>query len=361
MRISKLQGRATPLKKMAAAILMFTGSLIVLPALLVLLFSGSEGEEATSSETMEDTAPDASGEQESDPESEVVVPVYRDAQDTVDHVELEEYVAGVVSAEMPSDFEMEALKAQALVARTFIAQQMEFAEGADLPGDAIVSDTTAHQVYKSSEELEQEWGADAEETKEKITEAVEATAGEIITYEDTPITASFFSTSNGYTENAEDYWEASVPYLQSVESPWDVDSPRYANTISYTVEEVEQQLGVEIPEGEDLSANKEKTEGDRVETVTIGDTSFQGREIREALDLDSSDFEWQLDGDEIVIHTKGWGHGVGMSQYGADGMAQEGMNYREIVDHYYHDVEISEDQAHTEAFVHHQEEEEKES
>nr|WP_227003889.1 stage II sporulation protein D [Salicibibacter halophilus] len=341
--------------------LMFTGSIIVLPALLVLLFSGSEGEEDASSDTLADAVPDTSGEQESESESEAVVPVYRDAQDTVDHVELEEYVLGVVSAEMPADFEMEALKAQALVARTFIAQQMEFGEGSDLPGDAIVSDTTAHQVYKSVEELEQEWGANDAEKMEKISEAVEATAGEIITYEDSPITASFFSTSNGYTENAEDYWEASVPYLRSVESPWDENSPRYSNTISFSVEEVEQQLGVELPEGEALTTGKEKTEGDRVETVMIGDTSFQGREVREALDLDSSDFEWQRQGDEIVIHTKGWGHGVGMSQYGADGMAQEGMDYREIIDHYYHDVEINEDHDYTEAFVHHQEEEEKES
>ncbi|AXF57954.1 stage II sporulation protein D [Salicibibacter kimchii] len=338
---------------------MFIGGIIVLPALLVLLFSGSEAEEATSAGTVVDTGLETPGDEGSGPDSEeVVVPVYRDALDTVDHVELEEYVAGVVSAEMPADFEMEALKAQALVARTFIAQQMEFGEGSDLPGDAIVSDTTDHQVYKSVEELEQAWGADVEGKKEKITKAVNATAGEIITYDDAPITASFFSTSNGYTENAEDYWEASVPYLRSVESPWDVDSPRYTNTISYPVGEVEERLGVEIPEGAALTTNKETTEGDRVETVTIGDTSFQGREVRESLDLDSSDFEWQREGNEIVIHTKGWGHGVGMSQYGADGMAQEGMNYREIVDHYYQDVEISEDHDHTEAFVHHQEEEE---
>ncbi|WP_090396402.1 stage II sporulation protein D [Natribacillus halophilus] len=352
--MTKVQGKAPTLKRAAVAIVLFTSILIVLPSLLVLLFSGTE--EGTGSATEPVSEPDTSEEEESgEPDSEVVVPVYRDAQDTVEEVELEAYVAGVVSAEMPSDFEMEALKAQALVARTFIVQQMEH-NSDDVPGDAIVSDTTDHQVYQSAEE----WEGGAEE-RDKINAAVEATAGEIVTYDDSPITASFFSTSNGYTENAEDYWETSLPYLQSVESPWDEDSPRYENTARYSVAEVEQQLGVTIPEDADFTTNKETTEGERVESVTIGEESFHGREIREALDLDSSDFEWQREGNEIVINTRGWGHGVGMSQYGADGMAKEGRDYRDIINHYYQDVDISADHQHMEAFVYHQEEEEQDS
>ncbi|MBB6450452.1 stage II sporulation protein D [Geomicrobium halophilum] len=352
------------MKKLILTVVLFTGLLIVLPALLVLFYSGTSTHPlaAPASDPDSDTISSYQDEaEEYKPGPEVVVPVYREGQDKVEDVELEDYVAGVVSAEMPAAFEMEALKAQALVARTFVVKQMKLGDDESLPEDAIVTDTTSHQVFKNEEEWEQEWGAEAEDRMEKINSAVEATAGEIITYDGSPITASFFSTSNGHTENAEEYWETSLPYLQSVESPWDVGSPRYENTKRYPVAEIEQRLGVSIPEGTDLQENIERTEGNRIASVTIGNTTFHGREIRELLELDSSDFEWQREGEEIVIHTKGWGHGVGMSQYGADGMAKEGNNYRQIVDHYYQDVEIAEDSSHMEAYVLNDKDEETES
>ncbi|WP_227004124.1 stage II sporulation protein D [Salicibibacter halophilus] len=281
-------------------------------------------------------------------ESDTIVPVYREEQDTIDEVELEEYVTGVVAAEMPVLFETEALKAQSLIARTYIIHQLESGDHEDVPGGAIVTDTTGDQVYQSIEEWEEEWGEEAEEKLNIIRSAVKDTEGNIISYEGAPINATYFSTSNGYTENAEDYWEQEVPYLQSVESPWDEGAPRYENTSSYSVEEIEQQLDVTIPEEGELTTDKERTEGERVASVTIGGASFHGREVRESLGLDSSDFEWEQDGDEIIIHTKGWGHGVGMSQYGANGMAQEGNDYREIIDHYYQGIDITPMEEHVE-------------
>lgn len=276
-----------------------------------------------------------------DIESDTIVPVYREDQDTIDQVELEDYVTGVVAAEMPALFETEALKAQSLIARTYIFHQLEFGGHENVPGEAIVTDTTEDQVYQSIEEWEQEWEEEAEENMDIIKSAVQATEGSIISYEGAPINATYFSTSNGYTENAEHYWEQEFPYLQSVESPWDVESLRYENTSSYSVEEIEEQLDVTIPEEGEAITDKERTEGHRVENVTVGDESFHGREVRESLGLDSSDFEFEQDGEEIIIHTKGWGHGVGMSQYGAHGMAQEGNDYREIIDHYYQGVDIT--------------------
>lgn len=283
---------------------------------------------------------------------DVFVPVYRDQTEQVEEVELETYVRGVVASEMPASFEMEALKAQALVARTYVVKQMEYEESINLPGGALVTDTTSHQVYSSDEELQQRWGADYEEQMTRIEEAVNATAGEVITHDGDPITASFFSTSNGYTENVEDYWKTSLPYLRSVESPWDQEvSPRFNNTVTLTVGDVEAALGVSLPEAGDFAPITERTEGGRVAKVSIGEQTFHGREIREALGLDSSDFDWRREGNEVIVQTRGWGHGVGMSQYGADGMAKDGRNYEEIVTHYYQDIQIDDTTQAAESYV----------
>src|SRR5699024_1238993 len=132
---------------------------------------------------------------------------------------LETYVTRVIASEMPTEFELEALKAQGVVARTYIVSHLLHQE------ETNISDTTDHQVYRNEEELRELWGDDFQHKMGKLTEAVAATKGEILTYNEWPITASYFSTSNGYTENSEDYWEEDIPYLRSVPSPWDEDSP----------------------------------------------------------------------------------------------------------------------------------------
>ena len=175
---------------------------------------------------------------------------------------------------------------------------------------------------------------------DKIRKAVRETKGQVLTYQDEPITAAFFSTSNGYTENAEDYWQNPVPYLQSVESPWDKQSPRYENVQRVPVTEVERILGVSLP-SQEAGTITERTEGGRVAAFQIGGKTFHGREIREKLQLDSSDFQVERQGEELHFRTKGWGHGVGMSQYGAEGMAKEGKSYEDILSHYYKGVTIS--------------------
>lgn len=273
-------------------------------------------------------------------EDSVEVAVYRSSKEIIEKLPLEEYVVGVVAGEMPADFEIEALKAQALTARTFVVTQM-MNKDENVPEGADVTDTVADQVFRSTEELKKQWGPDYQWKLDKISQAVLETKGKILTYEGNPISAQFFSTSNGFTENSEAYWANSLPYLKSVESPWDKDSPVFSDQKVVPVTEFQEKLGIAIDGGDSVGTITGRTPGKRVETVVIGGKEFSGREIREKLELRSSDFTWYRKGDHIVITTKGFGHGVGMSQYGANGMAKEGKSFEEIVTHYYKDVKVS--------------------
>ena len=165
-----------------------------------------------------------------------------------------------------------------------------------------------------------------------------------MTYNGEPITATFFSTSNGYTENSEDYWPNSFPYLRSVPSPWDQSSPKFKYEKTISVQEFESKLGVVI-KGNSLGRVTAWTAGKRVAKVDFSGKVLTGKEIREKLDLKSSDFSWVRRGDKVAITTKGYGHGVGMSQYGANGMAAEGKTYQDIVKYYYHGVQVTPSQS----------------
>lgn len=311
--------------------ILFT-SVLLIPTILVQFVSGSSAVEDVTGTTAEEVVVTS---------DEIIVPVFRGKTETIEEVPLEQYVVGVVASEMPADFEMEALKAQALTARTYIVKQMLDPTDFQLPEGAIITDSIQHQVYHNKEELKQLWGKDYDWKIARIEEAVYKTAGQVLTYEGEPITASFFSTSNGFTENSEDYWQNEIPYLRSVESPWDERSPRFMSQKAISVTQFERSLGIDLDEIGDLGQTiVARTEGGRVATVDFGDKQYTGREIRDLLELDSSDFRWRRQGNRVIIETKGWGHGVGMSQYGADGMAKEGKTYAEIVRHYYQGVDI---------------------
>lgn len=319
-------------------VLLFVITLMI-PSLLVLPFTadkvnGKLGEQLKKEESPVETMETTSG-------PAVEVAVFRMKNKQIEKLPLEKYVVGVVASEMPRDFEKEALKAQALAARTYIVNQMLKEKKAELPGGAIVTDTVDHQVYKNEEELKRLFKADYDWAIKKITEAVNETSGQIITYNSSPIDASFFSTSNGYTENSEAIWLKAVPYLKSVESPWDLKSPKFGGQKVFTVSEFEKRLGVKLSDGEIIGNVTERTAGKRVGKVEINGTVVKGKDIREKLGLKSTDFTWERKGDKIVINTKGNGHGVGMSQYGANGMAAEGKTYKDIINHYYNGVEIA--------------------
>ncbi|MDG5471203.1 stage II sporulation protein D [Jeotgalibacillus sp. ET6] len=310
--------------------------LLLIPAVILLPFSSKEQK---TSEQTEDAK--VKVDENAPVSSELTVSVFRDQSGTVEEFELETYVAGVVASEMPASFEEEALKAQALAARTYVTRLIAAGGAEGLPEKADITDTTAHQVFKNDKELKSLWSDEFEWKKEKIAEAVSATKGEVLTYDGKPITASFFSTSNGWTENAKDYWTEDIPYLQSVESSWDESvAPEFLHEVTIPVSEFEEKLGITLSKGE-IGTVMERTPGHRVKTVDIAGQTFTGRDIREKLGLRSTDFHWTQQGDSIIIQTKGYGHGVGMSQYGANGMAKEGKTYGEIVTHYFKGVEIA--------------------
>ncbi|GGM32480.1 stage II sporulation protein D [Paraliobacillus quinghaiensis] len=306
--------------------------ILVIPTLVVVL-TGTDSDETASLVEQQSEIDEISF---NAADSAFSVQVTRSKTDQTETVLLEDYVTRVVASEMPAEFEEEALKAQALAARTYIVNYL--AQTQSDGKELHVKDTVQHQVYKNDEELREVWGSDYNWKMKKIQQAVAATVGQILTYNDQPITPAFFSTSNGYTENSEDYWQNALPYLTSVASPWDEDSPKFLDQKIIPIKEVESKLGVLIPDNTTFPVTK--TESNRIKTVEIAGKTFTGRDVRQKLDLRSSDFEIEQKSDHIIFTTKGYGHGIGMSQYGANGMAEEGKNYQEIVTYYYQGVEI---------------------
>ncbi|PWA11872.1 stage II sporulation protein D [Pueribacillus theae] len=320
------------MKRILLYLSLLTTIVILIPTLIVLPFSSSEKQKSDIQTKV------AEPEQE---EEKIDIPVYRTLKKEVENVPLESYVAGVLSSEMPANFELEALKAQALAARTYIVKQLLHPAEMNLPEGAVVTDTPLHQVYLSHDELKELWGKDFQWKYERIQKAVQETKGKILTYDNQPITASFFSTSNGFTENAEDYWENELPYLKSVASPWDKVSPKFQSSETMPVKAFEEKLGISLSKEKNTGTIMKRTEGKRIAEIKIGDKTFTGREVREKLELNSTDFSIERKGNTVSIYTKGYGHGVGMSQYGANGMAKEGRKAEEIVAHYYKGIEIS--------------------
>lgn len=325
-----------PLKPIVALVSVLFVVILMIPTLLVIPFgdkvSGQLGEELQAEKQEKVSLPTG-------PTFEVAV--YRSKLNTIEKVPIEDYVVGVVASEMNANFESEALKAQALAARTYIVKQLLNTEKLGIPEEADVGDTVLFQVYKSNVELKKQWGKDYEVNLRKIQDAVAQTQGKILTYDNQPIEPSFFSTSNGYTENSEAYWQNAFPYLKSVESPWDKESPRFYDQKTISVKDFEKVLGVKLGNNNTIGKVISRTPGKRVGEVEIGNKKFTGRQIRELLELRSTDFEWKRSGNNIVISTKGYGHGVGMSQYGANGMAAEGKNHEQIIAHYYQGVQIT--------------------
>lgn len=274
---------------------------------------------------------------ERDDQEFVEVSIERSETGIVETVPLETYVASVVASEMPIQFEDEALKAQAVAARTYIVNHILQNEANDA---FTISDTTEHQVYKNEEELKERWGDQYYVNKEKVNKAVTETENEIITYEQQPITPTFFAMSNGYTENAEDYWGDALPYLKKVESKWEEELPNFTDQTIFSMEEINNNLQIHLSHNETIPITIKRTSSERVKEITFGNEVFTGRDVREKLGLRSNDFTVVQKNDHFIFTTKGYGHGVGMSQYGANEMAKKGIDYKSILFHYYKDVEI---------------------
>lgn len=274
-----------------------------------------------------------------------VISLYRhDLGQTVE-IELEEYLLGVVAAEMPATFHMEALKAQAVAARTYALYTIENGVPlADADGAILTTDHRSAQAWISKEAFWERWGREARLRWRRIAQAVVATHGQVITYGGVPILAAYHSSSGGYTENAENYWSGSVPYLQAVVDPYDdIVSPHRQTVVSLPVDTLFSRFGVAVPVGggEVGIAVTERYPSGRVRTLQLGDTEVTGRQVRERLGLRSSLFFIEIEGDFVHFITDGYGHGIGMSQYGAEGMARQGYTYDQILRYYYTGVELT--------------------
>ncbi len=245
---------------------------------------------------------------------------------------LEDYLVGVVMAEMPASFEPEALKAQAVVARTYTLRQQTY--GGKHPDAAVCTDAQCCQAYCSREQYRENGGSD--ENIRRLEEAVAETRAQVLTYEDTLIEATYFSCSGGKTEAAVAVWGSDIPYLQAVESPGEEASDHYVSTHSFSAEEFARLLDIRGDTPPESWVGKVTyTAGGGVETMEIGGSSFTGTELRRLLSLPSTAFALTAVGDRITVTAKGFGHRVGMSQFGANAMAEAGSTYRQILAYYY--------------------------
>ena len=277
--------------------------------------------------------------------------VYRTAYGVVESIPFEDYVKGVVAGEVPSSFEEEALKAQAVAARTYSLSKVIRSGDSGFPTahpNAPLCDTTHCQVYRSTYDLaaikSAEWMATG---WPKIVAAVDNTKGQVMYYDGLLAEqALFHSSSGGKTENSEDVFASAVPYLRSVESPYEADATHQNETTTIPITTFAQKIQSAYPNSSfgtiDNSNIKitSRSDGGRVEEIQIGSATLTGRNIRDSMGLSSANFTIGISDNNITFTTSGYGHGVGMSQYGANGMAKEGYDYKKILSHYYSGVTI---------------------
>jgi len=265
---------------------------------------------------------------------------------TVEEMDLGTYLVGVVRAEMPASFEPEALKAQAVAARTYTLYKIR--SGGNHGGTAdICTDHTCCQAYIGEEAARNNWGENADEYERKIEDAVTATDGQAILYGGVPILAVFHSSSAGLTRASGEVWVSDLPYLQAVESPEAKDAiPNYYSRVEFTAADFKAKVLAAYPEA-DLSGpvsgwlrDAVTDSAGSVATVQVGGVSVKGTAVRSLLGLRSACFEWEVQDGKLIFFVTGYGHGVGLSQYGANAMAQAGADWREIVTHYYTGVTV---------------------
>ena len=254
----------------------------------------------------------------------------------IDRVFFEEYVKGVLAGEMPTSFDLEALKAQAVAARSYDLKKME----QNKEQDYDVVDTVMNQVYLDDATLKEKWKDKYEEKNNKIKQAIVETKGEYMTYNNEVIEAFFFSTSTGKTENSGEVFQTQLPYLKSVDSAWDEEvSPVFSQDNNLSLEEFYQKLNIEYNPNLKIEITKTTSTG-RIKELKINNHEFKANDIYQKLNLRSTFFDIKQKDNQVEITTKGYGHGVGMSQYGALAMAKKGYKYQDILKYYYQGVEI---------------------
>ena len=288
------------------------------------------------------------------------ISVYIESTGQTVKMTLEEYVKGAVAAEVPALFHVEALKVQAVLARTLAVRRMRLLGGPGLEGvpGADISDSPAKgQGWASEQQLRARWGAvNYYRYWARVTQAVEATNGQVVLYGGQPIDPVYHSTCGGRTENSEDVWSNAVPYLRSVECTTDTHAKNYTQSVEFSLSDLERKFGVKAGVLKAMAAGAgasgaggtvkgpveitKRTATGRAREVRVGDKTVNANDFRSVLNLRSTQMALTLRDGKLAITTTGYGHGVGLCQYGADGLAKQGKTYEEILKYYYKGVTI---------------------
>ncbi|MDI6824268.1 MAG: stage II sporulation protein D [Bacillota bacterium] len=280
----------------------------------------------------------------------ITVAVLQEDTGRVVELPLEEYVKGVVAAEMPAAFHPEALKAQAVLARTYVVRRLRLFGGDGVAdGSADISSHPAQgQAWLDQRALREKWGLlGYYRYWGKVCEAVEATSGQILTYQGEIADGLYHSTCGGHTESAAEVWGQAVPYLTGVPCEFCRHSPRYhtqvyipLRALPLAIPSSTTSVGASVSAGAALTL-LESTVSGRVRSLRVGETVLRGTDARARLDLPSTWFSWKVEGDQVRFDVRGSGHGVGMCQYGADGQARQGRTYLEILQYYFPGTAVS--------------------
>lgn len=301
------------------------------------------------SETVQQSETTAAENTADEPEKDNIFLVLDISSGEVIQVSDRDYIIGAVCAEMPASFETEALKAQAVAAHTYAVRQRENEiknPSPELNGAYISNDSSKYQAFFTQEQAKEYFGDNFDEYYSKISECVDSVENQILLYNDEPIVAAFHSMSTGKTESAENIFGNAVDYLVPVESPDDTSAPKYLTEYQFTSDEISARLKEAYPDivlPDDKSqwiSVKQRTASDTVTSVQAGDVNISGWDFRNLLSLRSASFTIDYENGIFSVETHGYGHGVGMSQYGANAMAQKGCTYDEILKHYYQGAEL---------------------
>ncbi len=312
------------MKKLAAVIVFFIVSSLVLPITVFFIMQ----------------AKDSPDEKASLKDEQAMIDVFFAEENEVKSVALEEYLVGVVSAEMPASFELEAIKAQAVAARSYAVYKQNSPQNEKHPDAEVCTDFSHCKAYKTMEKARADWGKNAEKYEKKIKDAVSLTKSEIITYEGDAALAVFHSQSGGgRTENSKDVWGGTVPYLVSVESHGEENAPNFYSSADVSFGEFQKIISAEnalakVDSPSDIGEIS-LSDGGAVKSIIIGGQSFTGSKIRSLFNLRSACFTITANSENVHFEVLGYGHGVGMSQYGANELAKEGYTYDKILLHYY--------------------------
>ncbi len=318
--------------------LIFAAFMLVIP---LIGFMGNPSDECPAEEEFAETENTfAEAEPPLSENTEANFPVLDITSGQVMNMTMREYLIGAVMAEMPAAYEKEALKAQAVVAYTYALRRISLESHnptSELMGAYISNDSTVYQAFFTPEQGKAFYGKAYDEHRQKIENAVDSVYPEALYYDGEPISAAFHSISCGKTETALDVWGTDIPYLTSVDSSFDCEAPTFRSEAVFTANEMRSRFEATDPDcpDDELVTVSDYTEGGYVKSALVGGYSYSGNEIRTALGLRSASFSVEYKDKSYIFTVKGNGHGVGLSQYGANCLAKEGKSYREILSYYY--------------------------